>query len=421
MEPAAERRRPAQDWAAPVVVLAPAGRDGDVAAAVLMRAGFNPVVCHDMESLCSAIVSTGDAGALLIAEEALTADARDTLLATLAAQPAWSDLPIVVLTGEGELSGALSPALEAVTAATNSTLLERPVRVATLVTALRSALRARRRQIDVRDHLRERAAAEEALKAARADALTAQVVAEQANRAKSDFLAAMSHELRTPLNAIGGHAQLLSMGLHGELNDAQREALDRIDRAQRHLLGLINNILNLAKLEAASVAFDITTIAVSELVESVMPMIEPQLAQKGVAHEVRVDDPALMVLADRDKLVQVLLNLLANAVKFTPALRPDGVQGRVTLAVTTRDGGDGPVDFRVSDTGIGIPADKLHSIFEPFVQVKSTWSERNAGTGLGLTISRDLARGMGGELTVASELGKGSTFTLTLPQPPSRR
>ena len=413
MEPDTEGASTAQPWADPVLILAPAGRDGEVAAEVLTRAGFTPHVCDDMAMLCASVTSD-DVGALLVAEEAFTGEARDALMATLAQQPAWSDVPLVVLTGEGELSRALSPALETVTARTNSTLLERPVRVATLVTALRSALRARRRQLDLRDHLAERAAAEEALRLARAQAEAARAAAEEANRAKSDFLAAMSHELRTPLNAIGGHTQLLSMGLHGALTDAQRDTLVRIDRAQRHLLGLINDVLNLAKLEAASVAFDVTSLEVGELIETVIAMIEPQLVQKGLTYEVRVDDPALAVLADQDKLVQVLLNLLANAVKFTPKQQADGTPGCITLAVGARPGAPDLVDLDVCDTGIGIAADKHEAIFEPFVQVASTWSERNSGTGLGLAISRDLARGMGGDISVRSKPGEGACFTLTL-------
>ena len=174
--------------------------------------------------------------------------ASSMLLDVLGRQAPWSDVPIVVLTGEGELSRAIPRALEELASHANVTLLERPVRVATIVTVLRSALRARRRQYDVRSHLVERKVILERERAARHQA-------EEANHAKSEFLAMMSHELRTPLNAIGGYAQLIEMGVRGPVTPEQREDLERIERSQRHLLGLINDVLNFAKLEAGRVQF----------------------------------------------------------------------------------------------------------------------------------------------------------------------
>ena len=253
-------------------------------------------------------------------------------------------------------------------------------------------------------------------KAAEAERERLFTVAAEANTAKSAFLASMSHELRTPLNAIGGHVQLIELGLHGPVTARQTEALARVQQAQRHLLGIINDILNFARLEAAAVAFDVKAVRVGEVIDAARRMIEPQLAAKALVYEMRMPDPAPEALADPDKLVQILLNLLANAVMFTPARQPDGAPGRITVEVTVRDDAPHLVDIHVQDTGIGIPADKLQSIFEPFVQVAIKLSERNGGTGLGLAISRDLARGMAGELTVESTLGVGSTFTLTLPE-----
>ena len=412
---------------APVAVLTPAGRDGAVAAMVLDRAGFRPHVCTDMAALCASVA--GDSGAagddaigvVLLAEEALAGPAQAALLAALAAQPPWSDVPIVLLTGEGELSRGLSPALEAVTARANVTLLERPVRVATLVTALRSALRARGRQFDVRDHLAERAAAETALDAARAQAESERARAEDANHAKAAFLAVMSHELRTPLNAIGGYAQLLDMGLHGPVTDDQRTALGRVQRAQAHLLGLINDVLNYAKLEAGRVDYALGEVDLRAVIAEVAPLVEPQLVSKGLALTMQLPEGPCAVWADREKLGQVLLNLLSNAVKFTAAQHPvTDVPGRVTVDIATRPGavagerGEGVVFLRVSDTGRGIPRDKQDAIFEPFVQVRTGYAQATEGTGLGLAISRDLARGMGGDLRVRSVEGEGATFTVTL-------
>jgi PAS domain S-box-containing protein len=233
--------------------------------------------------------------------------------------------------------------------------------------------------------------------------------AEEANRAKSSFLAVMSHELRTPLNAIAGYVQLLEMGIHGPLNEAQLDALARIGRGQQHLLRLINDVLNLARIEAGRVDFLVEEVNLASLLATVVPLVEPQLAEKGL--ELAVDvEPGLAARADREKVQQIVINLLGNAVKFTPP------GGRVTVDAASRADRPGVVYLRVSDTGIGIPHEKQAAVFEPFVQVDMSRTRRSEGTGLGLTISRDLARGMGGDLRVRSEPGRGSTFTLTLPR-----
>ena len=240
--------------------------------------------------------------------------------------------------------------------------------------------------------------------------------AEAANRAKAEFLATMSHELRTPLNAISGHVQLVELGIHGPVTDAQQAALARVQQAQRHLLRLINDVLNYAKLEAGRVEYDVRPVRVGDVVDEVRPLIEPQMAAKGLAFAVEVAEPDAEVWADREKLQQVLLNLLSNAVKFTPGGRP-GAPGRVVLDAPERAGGATPPDayyLRVRDTGVGVPADKLDAVFEPFVQVDSSRTRAAGGTGLGLAISRDLARGMGGELRVRSGTGAGSAFTVVL-------
>jgi PAS domain S-box-containing protein len=235
----------------------------------------------------------------------------------------------------------------------------------------------------------------------------ARATAEEANRAKSQFLAVMSHELRTPLNAIGGYAQLMELGIHGPITEEQRGALERITGAQRHLLRLINEVLNLARIEAGRVEFTPERVVLADVVAAVMPMLEPQIAAAGLTSEANVDR-ALVATADFEKLQQILINLLTNAVKFTPA------GGRITVSAEREAAGE-RVLVHVRDTGIGIPADKLERVFEPFVQVDSGRTRRKDGTGLGLAISRDLARGMHGELTARSVEGEGSTFTIALP------
>jgi signal transduction histidine kinase len=231
--------------------------------------------------------------------------------------------------------------------------------------------------------------------------------AEEANLAKSQFLRTVSHELRTPLNAIAGYADLVLMGLRGPVTDDQRADLERIKRASQHLLGLINDILSFAKLEAGQVELDVGDVDLPATVGEVESLVAPQLATKGLRYEGRECARGLRVRADAERVRQVLLNLLSNAVKFT---EPGG-----SIAVECEPGGDG-VAIHVRDTGVGIPPESLERIFDPFVQVGRDLRAPSDGVGLGLAISRDLARRMGGDLTVTSRVGQGSTFTLTLPR-----
>ena len=235
----------------------------------------------------------------------------------------------------------------------------------------------------------------------------ARAAANGANEAKSHFLSTMSHELRTPLNAIGGYVQLMEMEVQGPITDAQRQSLDRITRSHRHLLRLVNDVLDLSRIEAGRMEYRLEEVDLPSMVSSVVPMVEPQLAQGGLTLDMAID-AAPRARADREKTQQILINLLTNAVKFTPR------GGRVAVRARADDS-EGRVLVDVSDTGIGIPPEKLASVFEPFVQVQSEQSRRSEGTGLGLAISRDLARGMGGDLTASSQPGAGSIFTLHLP------
>ena len=244
---------------------------------------------------------------------------------------------------------------------------------------------------------------------ARAEAERARSEAEAANRAKSDFLAMMSHELRTPLNAIAGYAQLLDMGIHGPVTEQQRDALNRIARSQAHLLTLINDVLNFARIDAGQLRYVVQDVHMHDTLAGLEPLLAPQVAARHLTFSYDACASDIVATADGDKVRQVVLNLLSNAVKYTP------VGGTVRLAC---DADAMTVRVHVTDSGPGIDAEQLPVIFEPFVQGHRALNRPNEGVGLGLAISRDLARGMRGDVTVTTELGVGSTFTLKLPRAP---
>ncbi|HEX6573648.1 MAG TPA: ATP-binding protein, partial [Gemmatimonadaceae bacterium] len=252
----------------------------------------------------------------------------------------------------------------------------------------------------------ERIALLQAERKARAEAEQARQRAEEANKAKSDFLAKMSHELRTPLNAIGGHAELIELGVHGSVTREQASALDRIRKNERHLLALINDILDFSKLEAGAVRLDIREVNVNELISSLESLVSPLFTAKGVAYEIEKCDDKLLAQGDAERLTQILVNLLSNALKATAA------GGSVVVSCARVDQS---IAIRVEDTGVGIPAERLEAVFSPFTQLGRALNNPNTGVGLGLAISRELARAMGGDVTVESVVGEGSTFTLTIP------
>ncbi len=245
----------------------------------------------------------------------------------------------------------------------------------------------------------ERRRAEKEVRLARARA-------EEANRAKAEFLAVMSHELRTPLNAISGYVDLLSLGVDGPLTEKQTASLTRIQLNQQHLLSMIDDVLNFARIEAGKLQVDVRSLLVADAVSSLEALIQPEIQRKEIAFLCEVFDPTLSVRADPAKLRQILVNFLSNAIKFTPK------GGRIGLGA---EHGYGMVRIWVSDTGVGIPDDQLERVFEPFFQVERGSTRRYPGIGLGLAIARDFAQAMNGELRLESTVGKGSVASVLLP------
>ena len=252
----------------------------------------------------------------------------------------------------------------------------------------------------------------------RADAADiARAGVERTHAAQGRFLARLSHELRTPLQAIGGYADMMAMGLRGPVTEQQRDALARIQLGVGHLVGLATALLDLATIEAGHTPYVLSAVRVGAALQAAAALMAPQGAARGLSLTVEPCDERLTVHADEAKVRQVVLNLLANAVKFT------GAGGAVTLAAEARPAttpvgeasGPAVVTITVTDTGCGIAPGELARVFDPYVQVGRRPETRDAGVGLGLAISRELARGMGGDLTVESTVRVGSTFTLTLP------
>ena len=253
-----------------------------------------------------------------------------------------------------------------------------------------------------RDLTERRQAEERAIADARRVAET-----ETANRTKSEFLATLSHELRTPLNAIGGYAELLAMEVSGSINESQRQYLERIETSQKHLLSLVNELLNLSRVEAGQIEYDLGPVPLLRLLTELEAMILPQARAKDITFEIANCPAEVVAWADAARAQQILLNLLSNAVKFTPP------SGRIRIACSLTEENIG---VSVLDTGPGIPKDKHEAIFQPFVQLGRSLTNPREGIGLGLAISRDLARGMSGDLKVSSQEGEGATLTLILPR-----
>ncbi|HVF67028.1 MAG TPA: ATP-binding protein [Pyrinomonadaceae bacterium] len=390
-----------------VLVLTPTGRDAAMASKYLAGAGLAPEVCSGMAELCGRIDEGG--GAALVSEEALAHEAVRRLLDALARQPEWSDFPLVILTGEG---GGDAGKLKALVEAANVTLVERPTRVITVVSAVRSALRARRRQYEARAHIEaERRAREERSRlleeavAAREQAEQATAQAEEANRAKDIFLATLSHELRTPLTAVLGWARMLhEMNLDEE---TARHGLKIIERNAEAQNQLVRDLLDVSRIITGKLRLETTSVELAPVVESALDSVRQAAEAKDISLGFEFGAGPEVVSGDPDRLQQVVWNLLSNAIKFTPK------GGRVGVNLGREES---DVLIRVSDTGQGISPEFLPHVFERFRQADGSTTREHGGLGLGLAVVRHLVEQHGGRVSAECKgEGRGSTFTIRLP------
>jgi two-component system, sensor histidine kinase len=369
-----------------VLIVTPTRRDAEVSCQLLRRAGIDCQACDDLRSL--AREARAGAGVLLLTDVGLVQPGIEDFFSALESQPAWSDIPIVVLSGDSDRSLRVQQTLAKLT---NVTLLDMPSSTRSLVSAVESALRARRKQYEICERLVRQSEAEEALR--------------QADRRKDEFLATLAHELRNPLGAVRNGLQVL---MRGTADAATSERmLGMMDRQSRLLIKLIDDLLDVSRIATGKMDLRRDRLDLRAVVEAGVEM-----GQTGVdagRHELRIELPAgpLWAVGDQARLAQVVGNLVNNAAKYTPdggrihvSLRGEGVRGLV----------------RVADNGVGMPAEAIPHVFEMFTQVNRTLDRSQGGLGIGLSLVHQLVELHGGSVQAESNgVGKGSTFTLRLP------
>ncbi len=371
-----------------VLIAAPTRRDVNVTIQLLQGAGVRAVPLErDPEAMLRQLRT--DVGAVLVADASLGGRRMDALLEGLAGQPAWSDVPVVLLTRDRERSPS---AARMVAALTNVTLLDLPVSTASMVSAVLAGLRARRRQYEIRNQLIAQAEAEQALR--------------DADRRKDEFLATLAHELRNPLAPIRTGLQALAKLPASEEADAAR-LRQMMERQLRLLVKLIDDLLEVSRISTGKVRLERERVDLRSVVDAAIESSRPALDAGEHDLQVQSPDAPVWVLGDPTRLSQVVSNLLTNAAKYTP------VGGSIRVAVDC-EGSDAVV--RVSDNGAGIPADMLDRVFELFAQVDRTLDRAQGGLGIGLSLVRKLMALHGGSVAAESTgLGRGSTFTVRLP------
>ena len=378
LRPSAEERR--------VLILTPTGRDGSMAVDLLREVGINGVTCGDLGDLSREI----DAGvaAVLIAEEALADDQYGSFANVLARQPAWSDLPVVVLTSQGADSESVARAVRTLG---NVTLLERPTRGAALISAIRTALRARERQYQIRAHLQHR------------DQVAASL--NEADRRKDEFLAMLAHELRNPLAPISNAIQVLRLA--GTADPVAARMCEVMQRQIDHMVRLVDDLLEVSRITRGKITLHREHADLIGVIRNAVDISRPLIDAAGHRLSIHALDTPIAVDGDPVRLGQILANLLNNAAKYTPQ------GGRITVTAQKRDG---RAVVSVRDNGVGISAEMLGRVFDLFTQGSAAAFEGRAGLGIGLTLVRQLVELHGGTVEAFSEgLGKGSEFVITLP------
>jgi signal transduction histidine kinase/ActR/RegA family two-component response regulator len=391
-----EHSRPSPTKAESVLVLTPLGKDAEHTKFILDKAGIRAEICRDLDDLCE--LSNEETGVLLIAEEALTNDLTPKLLVQLNKQPAWSDIPIVIFTARGERTETNVRVMRLFEKSGNVTMLERPIHALTLFSAIQVALRARRRQWEIRDLIRQREQLLEEARAARGEA-------ESANRMKDQFLATLSHELRTPLNAILGWCQILQGGPNSE--EDIRLGLETIDRNARTQAQLIEDLLDISRIISGKLRLDIQHVELLDSIQAAVAAVQPAAEAKNIKVVTEIDPKLDSIMADPARLQQICWNLLSNAVKFT------ATAGRVLLRAVRHDG---MITILIQDDGIGIDPGFLPYVFDRFRQADGSTTRRQGGLGLGLSIVKQLVELHGGSVSVESEgRGHGTSFFVKLP------
>lgn len=361
-----------------ILIVAPIGRDAELMCAQLNAAGLHCAPSADVHQLCGDVAE--GAGAIILTEEALTYDGAAELMRALSRQPPWSEIPLIILTGALSFE-AKAHSFDGLVRRTNVTLVDRPVRIKSLISAAQTVLRARQRQYDIRDLMQQ---------------------LEERVHERDRFLAVLGHELRNPLGAI-----LLASQMTDPDGLIDPEKAQLIERQSRHLTRLVNDLLDLSRVAAGKIVLKRQRVNLVEIVTQSVRTVLPAAQRQGVDLALRTPEERLVVDADPVRVDQIVTNILTNAIKYTP----EG--GHVTLDLSDDEG---QAMIRVTDDGVGVAPERIGGIFELFAQAENAIGRAQGGMGIGLALVRNLAELHDGSVAARSEgVGKGSEFVVRLP------